>query len=135
MGEADRIDTEEFRLDYEALSRGDWDRAQRLHHPQIEWHDLPELPDAGVHRGREAVRHRVYQATSDLGEWRVEPQEFIPAGDKLIVESRMCTKVRHTGLEFDFDLFQVWTFRDGLAIRQQMFRQREQALEAAGLSE
>jgi ketosteroid isomerase-like protein len=135
MGEADRIDTEEFRRDYEALSRRDWDRAQRLHHPQIEWHDAPELPGAGVHRGREAVRQGVYEATSDVAEWCVEPKEFIPAGDKLFVESRMWTKGGHTGLEFDTNLFQVWTFRDGLAIRQQMFRQREKALEAAGLSE
>jgi ketosteroid isomerase-like protein len=134
MGEADRIDTDEFRRDYEALSRRDWDRAQRLHHPQIEWHDAPELPDAGVHRGREAVRQWVYETTSDLAEWRVEPNEFIPAGDKLFVGSRMWTKAAYTGIEFDFGLFQVWTFRDGLAIKQQMFRQREQALEAAGLS-
>jgi ketosteroid isomerase-like protein len=48
MGEADRIDLDEFRLDYEALARRDWDRAQRLHHPDIEWHPLPEQPDAGV---------------------------------------------------------------------------------------
>ncbi len=135
MAEADQIDTEEFRRDYEALSRGDWDQAQRLHHPQIEWHDVPELPDAGVHRGREAVRQRVYEATSDFGEWRIEPREFIPAGDKLLVECRMWAKTAHEGFELDFDLFQVWTFRDGLAIRQQMFRQREQALEATGLSE
>jgi ketosteroid isomerase-like protein len=133
MGEADRIDLDEFRLDHDALHRRDWDRAQRLHHPEIEWHDPPEFPDARIHRGREAVRQGVYEATSDITEeWRVEPREFTPVGDKLFVECTMSGKSRQ-GIEMDFEIFMVWTFRDGLAIRQQQFFDRDRAVEAAGL--
>jgi ketosteroid isomerase-like protein len=135
MGEADRVDTDEFRIDYEALHRRDWDRAQRLHHPEIEWHDPPESPDAQIHRGREAVRQGVYEAIFDaVGEWGIEPLDFIRAGEKLLVECKMWIGARYTGIRFETDLFQVWTFQDGLAIRQQAFLQRERALEAAGLT-
>ena len=132
MGEAERIDLDEFRLDHEALARGDWDRAQRLHDPDIE-HDPAEFPDARVHRGRDAVRQGVYETTAQYGEWSVEPYEFIPAGDKLFVASYWAIrgKGRGEGLAFERDIFQVWTFRDGLAIKQQMFFDRGEALEAA----
>jgi ketosteroid isomerase-like protein len=134
MGEADRIDLDEFRLDHEALAREDWDRAQRLHDPDIEWHDPAEFPDARVHRGRDAVR-QFYESTAQTGEWSVEPYEFIPAGDKLLVASHWAIRVKGIGegLAFERDIFQVWTFRSGLAIKQQMFLQRDEALEAAGL--
>jgi hypothetical protein len=39
------------------------------------------------------------------------------------------------GLAFERDIFQVWTFRSGLAIKQQMFFDRSEALKAAGLEE
>jgi ketosteroid isomerase-like protein len=137
MGEADRIDLDEFRLDHEALAREDWDRAQRLHDPDIEWHDPSDFPDARVHRGRDAVRREVYESTAQFGGWSVEPYEFVPAGDRLFVASHWAVKgkERSEGLEFERNIFQVWTFRNGRAIKQQMFFDRAEAFEAAGLSE
>jgi ketosteroid isomerase-like protein len=42
---------------------------------------------------------------------------------------------RHTGIEVELRPFHVFRFRDGKAIRWQIFLDREQALEAVGLSE
>jgi hypothetical protein len=134
MGEADQIDTEEFRRDYEALSRRDWDQARRLHHPQIEWQDMPKLRllesiTAGRRFGSGSTKPPL---TSQSGV-SSQRSSFQPVTSSL--SRPMWITTGHERLELDFELFQVWTFRDGLAIRQQMFRQREQALEAAGLLE
>ena len=40
-----------------------------------------------------------------------------------------------TGIPVDMRFAQVWTFRDGLAARMQMYANVDDALEAAGLSE
>jgi SnoaL-like domain len=53
------------RRGYEAFARGDLDAAIEFMHPEIEAHDPPEVPDATVYRGREAVR-RDWEQTSDL---------------------------------------------------------------------
>jgi ketosteroid isomerase-like protein len=45
-----------IRTGYEAFSRGDLETALEMMDPAIEAHDPPEMPDAAVHRGRDAVR-------------------------------------------------------------------------------
>jgi ketosteroid isomerase-like protein len=40
-----------------------------------------------------------------------------------------------TGIPVDMRFAQVWSLRDGLAFRMQMYASVEEALEAAGLSE
>ena len=41
---------------YEAVKRGDLETAGSLIHPDIEFHTYDRSPEAGVYRGREAVR-------------------------------------------------------------------------------
>jgi hypothetical protein len=42
---------------------------------------------------------------------------------------------KESGVETSEEIFSVWTLRAGKAVEQRMFRDRGQALEAAGLSE
>ena len=42
-----------------AFNRGDLDRWLEFFDPEIEWHDLPTLPGAGVHHGAEELVQRV----------------------------------------------------------------------------
>jgi len=132
---AEDIDLDELRGDYEAVGRGDWDRAQRLQHPDIEWQDPSDLPDPGVYRGREAVRRRWAEFFDSWNEWRVEPQQFVPNGDKLLVETVVRASGRSTNIDDSLTYFQVYTVRDGLFVRQEGFFDREQALAAAGLDQ
>ena len=56
------------RRDYEAFARGDLDAVfDEFMHSEIEAHDPPEVPDATIYRGREAVR-RDWEQTADLFE-------------------------------------------------------------------
>lgn len=135
-GEADRIDLEHVRRNYEAFGQRDWDQAQSLMDPDITWHDPPQLAGGGVHRGRKALRRAWRENFEETwAEFRLEPQQMIPSGDLLFVHVVLSGRSRHEGLDVSMDVFQVWTFRDGLAVKQEAFLDRDQALEAAGLRE
>ncbi|MFL5827286.1 MAG: nuclear transport factor 2 family protein [Thermoleophilaceae bacterium] len=45
-------------------------------HEQAEWHDPPELPDAGVARGRDEVSHHLDDIALILGPMHLEVDEF-----------------------------------------------------------
>jgi ketosteroid isomerase-like protein len=118
---------------YDAYVRGDLDGALEMMHPEIEAHDPPEMPDATVHRGREAVRRDWAQTAELFDEWSIEVDEYIDAGDEVVVLLRYRGRGRESGAVVQAEMAHVWTFRDGAAIRLRQYVDRAQALEAAGL--
>jgi ketosteroid isomerase-like protein len=65
---------------------------------------------------------------------RVEPEEFIDAGEQVVVWGTIYFEGRD-GLEAIASGALVWTLRDGRAVRIGLYQVRDEALEAAGLSE
>ena len=61
-------------------------------------------------RGLSLLEERI----EDLG---AEPHEFIEAGDRVIVPVRMHGRLRETGEPVAYELVQVWTGREGKAIK------------------
>ena len=59
--------------------------------------------------------------------------ELLDAGDRVVVQIPFLTETR--GLPLSMDMAWVYTMRDGLILGLEFFRSREEALEAAGLSE
>jgi ketosteroid isomerase-like protein len=71
-------------------------------------------------------------------EWeRIEliPEEYLDAGDQVMVAVRYSGRGRASGIELEDRLFEVHTLRDGKIARKRDFKTRSEALEAAGLSE
>ena len=66
---------------------------------------------------------------------RWDPEEIIDLGQKALVTTRQSGHGSGSGLAVSERVFQLFTFRRGLVIRQEDFLDRSQALEAAGLSE
>ena len=64
-----------------------------------------------------------------------EPSEILDAGDRVMARVNFRGRGRHSGVEIGLDQFQVWTFRDGKAVRGEVFASLAEALKAAGLSE
>jgi ketosteroid isomerase-like protein len=66
---------------------------------------------------------------------RCRREEMIEApGERVVVVESWHARGRD-GIEFDFELTDVYTFRDGLVVRIEGFGEREDALEAAGLAQ
>ena len=121
---------------YEAWQRGDFEVALEPFHEDIEWFGPPEAPGSseGV-RGREGVQHAL---AGWLGAWvdfRFELRELIDHGDEVLAGGWQHGRGKGSGVEVSEETFSVWTLQAGKIVRQRMFRDRAQALEAAGLSQ
>ncbi len=66
---------------------------------------------------------------------RQVPERFIDCGDQVVVFVRTEARARTAGLELDEQWAHLVTVRDGKSVRLQQFRNRDEALEAAGLRE
>jgi ketosteroid isomerase-like protein len=65
-------------------------------------------------------------------ELRLEPQEFVDAGDLVAVRLRHHVRGRGSGAEINAELYhQVSTFRDGVMVRIEYFTDWSDALDAA----
>jgi ketosteroid isomerase-like protein len=62
-----------------------------------------------------------------------EPIDFTDAGDHVVVDARWHGRGRASGVEVGELATQVFTFRDGKAVRLESFTDRARALEAAGV--
>jgi ketosteroid isomerase-like protein len=68
-------------------------------------------------------------------DWSLDIEEVFDAGDQVVTIVRQRAKAKHDGPELVMRFGQVWTFRDGLIARTEMYADKNEALEAAGLSE
>jgi ketosteroid isomerase-like protein len=126
---------ETVRRGYEMLAEGELSRFDELAHPDavIDMSRHPFLP--ATFSGREGMRRFVEQMDQMWQDFRVEPEEFIDAGDTVVVAVRASGRGRD-GDEVSKQLFAVWTLRGGKVARVTGgYENRTEALEAASLSE
>ena len=62
-----------------------------------------------------------------------EPEEFIDAGDRVLVTVHYSGRGSGSGIHLDDRLFDVYTLRDCKILHKAEFRERAEALAAAGL--
>jgi uncharacterized protein len=128
-------DIETIRLVYEAVSRGDWDAALDEASANFELIPPDRNPIAGIYRGPDQVRGFFDELWAAFDEVEVRPQEFLDLGDRILVFLQMRLKPNESDATFDMRIAHIWTVRDGEITRCEVFTERDEALEAAGLSE
>jgi ketosteroid isomerase-like protein len=119
---------------YEAFNRRDWDSVFSLAVPEFEF-TLKRGPEAGTHRGREAVRRVIEDQASAFDLWIIEPEQFFERGDVVVAFIKFRLQPKGSDAEFEIRIGTLWTIRDGKLLSAEGFPEREKALEAAGLSE
>jgi ketosteroid isomerase-like protein len=72
---------------------------------------------------------------SEFERARIELEELLPAGDRVVIVSRQHTVPRGSEAEIVQQVVEVWTVRDRLLAERKAFSTRAEALEAAGLRE
>ena len=124
-------DIKTLRLVYGAAGRQDWNAALEAMDSNIEWKSVL----AGTHHGHDEVRRFFEDMTAPFEKTVFEPEEFFDHGDQIVVFVRM--RVRPSGSDAFVEnrVGHLWTMREGKAVRCRTFPRREDALEAAGLSE
>jgi ketosteroid isomerase-like protein len=93
------------------------------------------LFDATPRRGVEAVRRTFREWLTSFAEATFEWEKMIDAGDEVVTLGRWRGAGKASGAPADFQLIQVWTFRDEKVVRCRAFATKAEALEAAGVSE
>jgi ketosteroid isomerase-like protein len=93
---------------------------------------FPETAEVHGHSGM--LRFVSTQMEAFQKMW-IEPQEFIDADNRVVVPVRFGGEARHTGLEVEFSVVHVASFRAGKVARIDIYRSKAEALEATGLSE
>ena len=61
------------------------------------------------------------------------PEDFLDAGDQVLVTVFYSARGRGSGIEYEERLFDVYSLSDGQCVRKREFRQRSDAVEATGL--
>ena len=123
------------RCRFDAFNRGDLAAMIELTDPAAVWWDRADDPYAGApHRGRDACMRHLQELLQDA-ELQAEPQEFIDAGDRVVVGVRLVGHGRSSGVPFEEFEFHVFTLRMGKVTETHEYRDRAEALEAVGLSE
>jgi ketosteroid isomerase-like protein len=122
------------RASWEAWARGDMAALFDFYAPDIEW-DMTksQIPDMGVFQGHEGVREFFRRwAYGPFDDYYAEPEEFIDAGEEVVVRVRQGGRGKGSGVPVEMPSFwQRYTLRDGKAVRVTIHRDREEALEAA----
>jgi ketosteroid isomerase-like protein len=117
----------------EAYNRRDFDAALENFDPDVDW-VLPAQQAADSARGTAAVRRFFEGLDESFEDFRLEPQEFVDAGDRVATRLRYYGRGKGSGVEIETEMYhEVATFRDGVIVRMEYVTSWPAALEAAGV--
>lgn len=85
--------------------------------------------------GRPGMSRVIAMLRDSWTEWRFEAERFIDAGKCVVVFIRVIARGGASGLPSERETAHVWAVRDGRLSSIQIYRDRQEALEAVGLSE
>ena len=122
---------EKVRAGFAAHNRGDLDAWLDLYDPEVEFETLL----LGSHQGKEALRSLYEENQANQPGYTATPVELIDAGDRVITVVQIGGAGTASQIALDDQIAFIHTFKNGLVVRERTFRNREEALEAAGLSE
>ena len=105
-------------------------------HPDLVW-DVSRLgwPGQQIYSGPEGANQFLAEWADAWDDWELEVEDCVDAGERVVVIVNQRGRSKATGIPVDMRFAQVWSLRDAVAMRMQMYASVEEALEAAGVSE
>ena len=96
---------------------------------------LPERQSSDSCKGPDEVRRFWEGLDETFDVVRLEPQEFVDAGERVATRLRFFGRGKGSGIELELEMYhQVATFRGGTIVRIEYFGEWSEALAAARLS-
>ena len=117
------------------IGRMDTDEAERYLAPDIEWREPPETIGRSVVAGPDAVRASLANWTDQFDSLRVETTDMREEGDRVLHAMQQFARVRGSTVDIPAELYMVWWFRDGRAVRMEMYNSRDEAEAALARSD
>jgi ketosteroid isomerase-like protein len=124
---------EAVRVIYDEWGRGNFRAGVELYDPLVLFIPIVEFPAADHYLGRDGVREFMLGMLEAWTGFTITAEEFIEAGDSVVVATRWRGMGRTSGVLSERPCFDVWTFRGRAVTRLEFFGERGAALEAVGL--
>ncbi len=124
-------DLEKLQTLYEEWAVGDFSRLDL-------WDESAEMDTFGMGEPMRASGRDDVAATLAgwLSAWelplRIEADQFIESGDRILALVRWKGRGKGSGVEMEASGAHLWTFRDGLVVRFDVYRDRDEARTALG---
>jgi ketosteroid isomerase-like protein len=87
-----------------------------------------------VFRGRAGLKRWIDSIREIWDEWRMEQERFIVAGEQVVVLVHIVARGELSGVELDRETAHIWSIADGRVTRCEVYFERSEALEEAGVS-
>ena len=119
----------------EAWNRDDWEALMACYDEDAVIVAPKEWPEAGTFSGRRAVRDQFARLKDSWEEERIEQDELLDLGDRVLALNRWVVKGKGSGVDVQVPGGNLITLRGGRITRIEFFMDQGEAREAAGLSE
>ena len=121
-----------IKRNYAAFDRGDIDAILAETDPGVALHAHP-LGDEGKYEGHEGFLRLVANWTEQFEDFEQDAEEFIEAGDRVVVRVLQRGRGRGSGVPVEGHFWLVHELEAGKATRVDLYDNEADALEAAGL--
>jgi len=127
-------DVEMLRAVYERWTLGDfW--TPEVFDPDVEVVWAADIPDVGTYHGLAGVEESARQWFSAWDALRVQAEEFIDLGERVLVLVTVYGRGKDSSIETEGKYAQLWTMRDGKATRFVGYTDWGKARKSVGLRE
>jgi ketosteroid isomerase-like protein len=131
-----RENVEIVRTVYEEWGKGNFRAGVDLYDSRILLVQGAGFPESGAYHGREGIREYMRTFLEAWTGLTIEADDFLEAGDTVVAEVVQRGAGKGSGAApAELRYFHLWSFRGPKVIRLEIVRNRNEALEAAGLSE
>jgi ketosteroid isomerase-like protein len=125
-----------LRAAYDYTARTGEMQRELLHHEFV-W-DMTTFRNAilpGTYEGVDGANSFLAEWLESFESWTIDIEEIFDFGERVVAVVRQRGQTRQGTPEVEMRFAMLWTFRDGLAVRMEMYADPNEALEAAGLRE
>jgi uncharacterized protein len=103
---------------YQAFAQGDVSTVLGAMDADIEWTEAEGFPYGGTYRGAQAIVENVFmKLATEWDDYRVEPNEFLDAGDKIVALGNYSGAYKATGRSMSVPFAHVWSVSDGKVVK------------------
>jgi ketosteroid isomerase-like protein len=120
---------------FDRWASGDFGAGLTTLDPEVAFVVRHPFPEAVETTGPAGIREYLRGFLDNWVSYAVEARELRAAGDVVVAEAVQRGQGKASGIEMEQEFFMLFTFREGMIVRIESILHRDEAFEAAGLSE